>query len=84
MHISVASVLVWSKVKNWNYVALSRVQTRKGLFLARKLDQNTDFSMPGELKEMMTALRRKMPNDIEWNLQEEEHDLELRRRTYSS
>jgi len=34
---------VWSQRKNWNYVALSRVQTREGLYLVQELPWNTIF-----------------------------------------
>ena len=73
-------ISVWSKRRNWNYVALSRVKTRDGLFLVSPLPYDTDFSMSNDLRAMMDNLRNKSPEEIEWDLQEEEEMLERRRR----
>ena len=56
-------VSVWSKRRNWNYVALSRVKTRKGLFLVNKLPYDADFSIPPDLTQMMLLLQQKVPPD---------------------
>ena len=70
-------ICVWSKRRNWNYVALSRVQTRNGLYLSVKLPYDADFSIPPELAQMMRTLRTKTPQyDIDLDLTD--------RRTYRS
>jgi hypothetical protein len=73
-------ISVWSKKKNWNYVALSRVQTRKGLYLVKPLSYTTDFAMSSDLRQMLQTLQRVHPSVIEWNLEEERTILENRRR----
>ena len=73
-------ISVWSRRRNWNYVALSRVKTRDGLFLVSPLPHDTDFSMSNNLRTMLETLRKKTPDDMEWNLEEEEEILERRRR----
>ena len=73
-------ISVWSNKKNWNYVALSRVQTRKGLHLVRELSYTTDFSISSELRHMMHVLSFQSPEAIEWNLDDEQAILETRRR----
>ena len=57
---------VWSKRKNWNYVALSRVTTRDGLFLVKKLPCDCDFSFSAELREMMKLMRKRCVVDVEF------------------
>jgi hypothetical protein len=57
-------IAVWSRVKNWNYVALSRVRTRKGLHLLTPLPYNTNFEMDPQLKSMYITLRALVPQPI--------------------
>jgi hypothetical protein len=73
-------VAVWSKRRNWNYVALSRVATRDGLYLVKPLPYDTDFSIPHDLRQMLNTLQRTQPEEIVWDLEEEETILEGRRR----
>jgi hypothetical protein len=62
-------IAVWSKVKNWNYVALSRVRTRQGLYLLTPLPYNTKFEVAPELTAMYAALRTLYPQaDIPFNI----------------
>ena len=56
-------ISVWSNRRNWNYVALSRVKTRAGLYLVKKLPYSTDFSIPPDLRQMMETLKHKTPPD---------------------
>ena len=42
-------ISVWSKKRNWNYVALSRVTSRAGLFLVSPLPHDVDFSISPDL-----------------------------------
>jgi hypothetical protein len=44
--------------KNWNYVVLSRVRTRQGLFLKEPLDPSQDFTMDDSLVTMLTTFRQ--------------------------
>ena len=62
---------VWSKRKNWNCVALSRVKTRAGLCLVQELPCSTDFSMSGELRAMLAKLKERRPDNVEFDLEEE-------------
>jgi hypothetical protein len=55
-------ISVWSKKRNWNYVALSRVTTRSGLFLVSPLPPTTDFSMSPDLVNMLDTLRNLSPS----------------------
>jgi hypothetical protein len=73
-------ISVWSRKRNWNYVALSRVQTRKGLYLVKPLPYTTDFSMSKDLKQMTDILSYVKPDVIDWDLEEERTILESRRR----
>jgi hypothetical protein len=59
-------ISVWSKRRNWNYVALSRVQTRDGLFLV------PDFSMCPELRQMLHVLRTLSAGDVDFDMAEEQ------------
>jgi PIF1-like helicase/Ulp1 protease family, C-terminal catalytic domain/Helitron helicase-like domain at N-terminus len=54
-------IAVWSKKRNWNYVALSRVTTRKGLFLVSPLPQDVDFSISPDLQAMLQSLKTLAP-----------------------
>ncbi len=75
-------ISVWSKRRNWNYVALSRVQTRTGLFLVQKLPYDTDFSISPELRQMMHTLRTLAPaDDINLDIDTERELRGLRTRT---
>ena len=58
-------ISVWSKKRNWNYVALSRVTTRKGLFLVSPLPHDVDFSIHGDLKKMLHNLEVHTPHPID-------------------
>jgi len=49
------------KCANWVYVVLSRVRTRKGLFLSRQLDISKEFAVPENLKQF----EYRMKNDKE-------------------
>ena len=62
----------WSKRKNWNYVALSRVKNRDGLFLVNPLPHDTDFSIEPELEIMLQYLQTKQPEPVQFNLSKEE------------
>ena len=73
-------ISVWSQRKNWNYVALSRVQTREGLYLVQELPWNADFSMSHSLREMADRLKQCAPDPVEWDLNEEREIIEERRR----
>ena len=65
-------ISVWSNRRNWNYVALSRVRTRSGLYLVKPLPHNADFSVPQELNHMMSILRQKAPaDDIDLDLDDD-------------
>ena len=65
-------ISVWSNRSNWNYVALSRVETRDGLFLVQPLPYDTDFSIHGDLRTMLEELRKLAPADVEINEEAEE------------
>jgi hypothetical protein len=73
-------ISVWSKALNWNYVALSRVRTRSGLYLVSPLPYKADFSIPEDLDSMMKTLAKCSPTTLEWDLEEEVRILENRRR----
>lgn len=54
----------WSKTRNWNYVVLSRVRERKGLFARKPLPNNPNlYRVPEKLQEMMRLLKFKEPSD---------------------
>ena len=72
-------ISVWSKRRNWNYVALSRVRTRNGLFLVRELPYGSDFSQSADLRAMMATLRQQAPADVQWSRTEERELLQSRR-----
>jgi PIF1-like helicase/Helitron helicase-like domain at N-terminus len=71
-------ISVWSKKRNWNYVALSRVKTRQGLYLAKPLPYTTDFSMSLDLQNMTQTLETAKPTVIEWDLNHEQAILTTR------
>ena len=75
-------ISTWSTRRNWNYVALSRVTTRNGLFLAQKLGYDADFSMPQELRSMMEKLQKHLPASIDWDLEAELLEIEARQRGF--
>ncbi len=63
-------------------MALSRVQTRTGLFLVQKLPYDTDFSISPELRQMMQTLRTLAPaNDVDLDIDTEREMRHLRTRT---
>ena len=76
-------ICVWSNRKNWNYVALSRVTTRDGLYLVTKLPHDADFSVDPDLLTMINSLRFHLPTQIHWDLQKEENILARRKRNLS-
>ena len=65
-------VSVWSNRSNWNYVALSRVKTRNGLFLAQPLPCDVDFSMHADLRKMLDNFQSLVPADVHFDIEEEE------------
>ena len=76
-------IAVWSGRKNWNYVALSRVTTREGLYLVSTLPYDADFSIAPDLIAMLDSFRSHSPEELNWNIQIEEQILENRRKTAS-
>ena len=73
-------ISVWSKRRNWNYVALSRVKTRGGLYLVNPLPRDVDFSIPQDLRHMMSTLRTKTPmHDCGFDIEEERARVQRRR-----
>ena len=53
----------WSNVKNWNYVMLSRVRTRKGLFCRDKITRKKMlYKVPVSLTRMLNKFREKAPD----------------------
>lgn len=73
-------ISVWTSRRNWNYVALSRVKTRAGLYLIQKLPYGTDFSMSPELRMMTETLRQHTPENVEWDLDTERAEAEAQSR----
>ena len=52
----------WYYVTNWVYVILSRVKTKSGLFLRKKLDEDlSKYLVPKNLTRMLAKLRHKTP-----------------------
>ena len=49
---------------NWVYVVLSRVRTRKGLFIMRPLDTEKDFSVPQRLLDFEERMKRNVERPI--------------------
>jgi len=45
---------------NWVYVVLSRVRTRKGLFLTKPLDLDREFNVPQSLIDFENRIRSKL------------------------
>ena len=64
-------VSVWSKRRNWNYVALSRVTTIDGLFLVSPMPHDTDFSVPDDLRQMLLELKQHAPTPVSFDLDDE-------------
>ena len=53
----------WNYVTNWPYVVLSRVKTKNGLYLRKKLSRVLDkYKVPKELTKMLSRLRQKAPS----------------------
>ncbi len=50
----------WSKVKNWDYVVLSRVKTLSGLFLMSPIPEDIDFGPAEDYLDMMRSLRQRI------------------------
>ena len=63
----------WYYVTNWVYVILSRVKTKSGLFLRKKLDEDlSKYLVPKNLTRMLAKLRHKTPI---FRTEEEDDDL---------
>jgi hypothetical protein len=77
-------ICVWSSVKNWNYVALSRVRTRAGLYLMSPLPLSTKaFDISPDLRDMYITLRTKHPPLAPlFNIEDELSHLALRQQHY--
>ena len=73
-------ISVWSRRRNWNYVALSRVKTRFGLYLVSPLPYTVDFSIHQDLKTMLDELSYKSPEHKDWDIQQLRDELEQSRR----
>jgi hypothetical protein len=54
----------FSYAKNWPYVVLSRVKTRKGLYLRLPLDKSKDYSVDLKLVQMKQIFACKQVPDI--------------------
>jgi ATP-dependent DNA helicase PIF1 len=53
----------WSYVTNWVYVMLSRVKTKKGLYMRQKLKRDlSKYKMPDNLKRMINSFKTKAPH----------------------
>ena len=62
-------ISAWSKRRNWNYVALSRVKSRTGLFLVKPLSHCADFSVHEDLQTMLVEMRQeKLLPHIDWDM----------------
>ena len=60
-------VAEWSKMKNWAYVVLSRVQSLEGLFLMKPIPNDFEFKPSEDYINMMKSLRKsilKTPEDV--------------------
>ena len=77
-------ISVWSKRKNWNYVALSRVRTREGLYLVQPLSHFEDFSVSHELRAMLEELRDLQPVEANFDMDKEEELWVNRAKTYAA
>jgi hypothetical protein len=77
-------ICVWSSVKNWNYVALSRVRTRRGLYLMSPLPLTSDaFAIPPDLQKMYITLGTKHPPLTPlFSITEELRNLTIRQQRY--
>ena len=63
----------WYYVTNWVYVILSRVKTKSGLFLRKKLDKDlSKYLVPRNLTSMLSKLKDKTPL---YRTEEEDDDL---------
>ena len=65
-------ISVWSNRSNWNYVALSRVATREGLYLTQPLPFDTDFSIHADLRTMIEDFQQFTPEDVHFDVELEE------------
>ena len=73
-------ISVWSKRRNWNYVALSRVKTRDGIHLVSPLPYTVNFSIHNDLRTMLEELVHKKPVPIELDIQQLREERERSRR----
>ena len=63
-------ISTWSNRRNWNYVALSRVKTRDGLFLVKPLSHSHDFSVHEDLQTMLPNMRQnKQLSPKQWDIE---------------
>ncbi len=54
--------------KNWEYVALSRVQTLSGLYLVKPIDMEKSFKPSEELRSYIESARKKEKHMLERRL----------------
>ena len=55
----------WNYVTNWPYVMLSRVKTRKGLYLRQPLSKDlSKYKKPENLRKMIDAMKSKTPTEF--------------------
>lgn len=78
------AISIWSKRRNWNCVALSRVKSRAGFFLVMALPHNSDFSVHAELKIMLQELAIHKPTAVGWETQELRDEREAAQRRGAS
>ena len=53
------------KFENWVYVVLSRVRTRRGLFLNAELDRNKKFKVPKKLLQFEARMKEREKNCLQ-------------------
>ena len=58
---------------NWVYVVLSRVRTRKGLFLTKPLDLDRDFNVPQSLIDCENRIRTNLEQPTLDKLEQKGH-----------
>jgi len=66
------------KIKTYDCIALSCMQTRKGHCSVEHLPHNTNFSMSDGMRQMIERLKQCLPAPIDWNLNEERNMMETR------
>ena len=60
----------FSYQSNWPYVAMSRVETRKGLFLRYPLDETKDYSVHPQLSHMIFSGRPSVYDTLKFTIYE--------------